>query len=400
MNKVGSKHLSLEQRQIILRMIENGSSLRDIAATIGKDHRAISREVQNRREMTERENSFGSRHERYSKPCKRCSRFPFVCNGCPNKKNCMYLLKFHYKPEEAHANYKFILKDARVGLNLTPEQFTKLDTTLYHGVSKGQSIFHIFANNEDLPVSMRSAYRYVDLKLLSVNTIDLRRKVRLRRRTTSKKKKFLIDAKIRINRLFTDFIRFMAHNPGVPVTQIDLIESPRPISHSLLTIHFTSIRFMLAFPLIDKTSESVTQVFRMLQDTLTAEEYKKLFNVIVTDRGAEFSNPTAIEVHHETGEVLAHVFYCDPQASNQKAQIEENHTILRFILPKGTNLSFLDTQKTNLMMSHINSYCRAILNNSPIELFKIYYGEELLNKLKIRAIDPDSVYLKPDLFCR
>ena len=156
----------------------------------------------------------------------------------------------------------------------------------------------------------------------------------------------------------------------------------------------------LAFLIPDKTSESVSKVFKKLQQTLTPEEYKKLFNIILTDRGSEFTNPEAIEINYETGEVLAHLFYCDPQASNQKAQIEENHSLLRYIIPKGTNLAMLNESKTNLMLSHLNSLSRRVLDTSPIELFKIYYGEDLLKKLKIRAIHPDSVYLKPDLFIR
>lgn len=398
MNKVGSKHLSLEQRQIILRMIKERESLTNIAAMLNKDPRAISRELRNRRQLIKRDEYFGKRNDKYSQPCQRCSRFPFVCNGCESKKNCMYLVRFDYLPEQAHTNYQHLLKKARMGLNLTEAEFEKLDTTLYNGVKKGQSLFHIFSNNEDLPISMRSAYRYVEHKVLSVSGIDLRRKVRLRRRKTIKKKIVLLDAKVRINRLYTDYIRFIASNPGVPITQIDLIESPKTINASLLTIHLINIRFMLAFPIPDKTSESVSKVFKMLQQTLTDEEYHKLFNVILTDRGSEFSNPSAIEIHHQTGEQLAHVFYCDPQASNQNAQIEENHSILRFIIPKGSNLSFLDYEKTNLMLSHLNSYSRSVINSSPIELFKIYYGESLLNKLKIKAISPDLIYLKPDLF--
>ena len=400
MNKVGSTHLTLENRQTILRMIEDNAKLWEIAKAVKKDPRAVSREVRNRRELTQRDRHFHGRNEKYELPCKRCSRFPFVCDGCKTKRSCMYLMRFYYHPERADAHYRRTLRDSRIGLNLTEEEFIKLDKTIYHGVSKGQSLYHVFANNEDLPVSLRTVYRYVEFNLLSTKNFDLRRKVRLRRRRTEKKPRVKVDAKIRINRLYTDYIRFLAANPGIPVTQIDLIESPRGIPHTLLTIHLTSIRFMLAFPLPDKTSESVAKVFKKLQELLTPEEYTKLFQITLTDRGTEFSNPLAIEAHYETGEILAKVFYCDPQASNQKAQIEENHALLRYIVPKGTNLSFLNQAKTNLMLSHLNSFSRNVIGTSSIELFKIYYGEVLLNKLKIRAVHPDSVYLKPDLFSR
>ncbi len=290
-------------------MIEDGCKLFEIALAINKDPRAVSREVKNHRKVLKREKHFMNRNEKYESPCKRCSRFPYVCNGCNVKRNCMYLIRFNYYPKDAHAEYLRTLWDARIGLNLTEEEFLKLDQTLYEGVSKGQSLYHVFTNNGDLPVSLRTAYRYVEFNLLSTKNIDLRRKVRLRRHRTIKKVYPKINAKIRINRLYSNYIHYLALNPGLPLTQMDLVESPRPFPHALLTLHLVNIRFMLAFLIPDKTSESVSRVFKKLQQTLTPEEYKKLFNIILTDRGSEFTNPEAIEINYETWEVLAHLFY-------------------------------------------------------------------------------------------
>lgn len=400
MNKPEGKHLTLTERQTILRMIEDNASLREIAQSVQKDPRAVSREVRNRRELTQMDKKYNVDNPKYTIPCKRCSKFPFVCNGCPDKRYCMYIMRFHYHPEAAHKMYTRTLREARLGLNLTESEFKKLDRIIYYGVQNGQSLHHIFENNDDLPVSLRSAYRYIDYQLLSTANIDLRRKVRLRKRTTPKSPRLLLDSRIRQNRLYSDYIRFTVSHPGVPVTQIDCIESCKPIPTCLLTIHFTNVRFMLAFLLPKKDSEHVTNVFRFLQDVLTTAEYKRLFAIILTDRGLEFSDPEAIEVDYKTGEVLANVFFCDPQASNQKAQIEENHTLLRYVLPKRTNLAYLSPENVTLLLSHVNSYHRKVIGNTPIELFKLYYGSEILDKLKVRVIAPDQVYLKPDLFTR
>lgn len=400
MNKPGGKHLNLNDRQTILRMIEDHASLKEIAQAVDKDPRAVSREVRNRRELSYVGKKYNVTNPKYEVPCKRCSKFPFVCNGCTDKRYCMYIMRFHYQPEAAHKMYRITLREARLGLNLTEGEYKKLDQTIYYGVQNGQSLHHIFVNNEDLPVSLRTAYRYIDYQLLSAKNIDLRRKVRLRKRVTPKKPRILLDSRVRQNRLYSDYIRFTVTHPGVPVTQIDCIESCKGIATALLTIHFTSVRFMLAFLLPNQDSENVTKVFRYLQDVLTAEEYKKLFAIILTDRGMEFSDPESIEVDYKTGEMLANVFYCDPLASNQKAQIEENHTLIRYVLPKSTNLSYLTPDNVTLLLSHVNSYHRKVIGSSPIELFKLYYGMEILEKLKVREIAPDSVYLKPDLFTR
>lgn len=400
MNVIGSKHLTQDNRIRILGLLEKNKTLIEIAKELHKDPRAISREIRNHRFKTEKEPYFNKRNEKNASPCKRCSRFPFVCDGCPTPQHCMYLVKFHYKPEAAHRLAQRILKDARTGLNVDPLHFEKLDHQIYEGVTKGQSLNHIFMHADDFEVSLRSAYRYVEMGLLSTSGHDLRRKVRFRKRQTPKTKRVLVDAKIRQNRLYSDYIRFKTMHPGVPVIQIDCIESGRPFKTCLLTLHFTDLRFMLGFLMPAKDSENVSKVFLQLQQMLSPEEYKALFPVILTDRGTEFSNPLAIESHYETGELLTHVFFCDPQASNQKAQIEENHSIVRYVIPKYTNLTNYTQKNIDLLLSHVNSFGRAVLGTTPYHLFEIYYGKAILDKIKVKFIQPDLVYLKPDLFTR
>ena len=59
-----------------------------------------------------------------------------------------------------------------------------------------------------------------------------------------------------------------------------------------------------------------------------------LFQVIITDRGSEFSDPEKIEADIETGEIQCRVFYCDPMNTNQKSNCERNHELIRYIIPK------------------------------------------------------------------
>lgn len=400
MNVIGSKHLTQDNRYRILSLLQQNLPLIQIANDLQKDPRAISREIRNHRVKTEKDFQFNTRNEKYTSPCKRCSRFPFVCDGCPTTQYCMYLVKFHYKPESAHRLAQRTLRDARMRLNVDPLHFQKLDQKIYEGVSKGQSLNHIFMHSDEFEISLRSAYRYVELGLLSTSNLDLRRKVRFRKRQTPKVKRVLIDAKIRQNRLYSDYIRFKAMHPGVPVIQIDCIESGKPFKTALLTIHFTDLRFMLGFLMPVKDSENVSKVFLQLQQMLSPEEYKAIFPVILTDRGTEFSNPLAIETHYETGELLTQVFFCDPQASNQKGHIEENHTLVRYVIPRSTNLGHYTQNNIDLLLSHLNSYGRALLGTTPYHLFEIYYGKAILDKIKVKFIQPDQVYLKPDLFSR
>ena len=61
--------------------------------------------------------------------------------------------------------------------------------------------------------------------------------------------------------------------------------------------------------------------------------------------------------------------YCDPQASWQKPHVENNHTLIRRIIPKGSSFSFLDDHDVHLVTEHINSVPRETFDNrTPFEL--------------------------------
>ena len=125
--------------------------------------------------------------------------------------------------------------------------------------------------------------------------------------------------------------------------------------------------------------------------------YSKIFQVILTDRGGEFIDPLAIEYDHKSGEKLTVVFFCNSYDSYQKGSIEEDHTLIRRIIPKGTGMNDLDQKKIDTMMSHIASYRRKSIESTPYQIFLIMYGKDILDKLKIREIIPDQVTLKPSI---
>ena len=80
---------------------------------------------------------------------------------------------------------------------------------------------------------------------------------------------------------------------------------------------------------------------------------------------------------------------------------EEKAISIRRIIPKGTSLDDFRQEDIGIMLSHINSYKRAKLNNrSPYQMFSLLYGDELLRLLNIREIEPNDIVLSPKLLRR
>ena len=68
--------------------------------------------------------------------------------------------------------------------------------------------------------------------------------------------------------------------------------------------------------LIDKYKPtSVSNIFKKLRKQLGLEAFSKLFEIILTDNGWEFSKPEDIEFNSTTGEKEINVFYCEPYSS-------------------------------------------------------------------------------------
>ena len=399
-----NKHLTLDDRITIEKALKDPNvRLIDIANSIGKDPRTISKEIKRNREFINgsyrRAKLTGSSSD-YQKPCKILLKFPYVCNGC--KKNCMRD-HYRYDSKKAHEKYKLVLSSSRTGFDLSQEELVVLDNVISKGVEDGQSIYAIVQNNSTvIPHSVKTIYNYIDQGILTTKNIDLRAKVKYKpRQRNYKYEKNLRDLECLKGRQFSDYISFISKNPGISTVQLDTVEGTKDSHKCFLTIHFVNYHFMLIFLLESKTSSEVVRVFNWIQQQVGIKTFKELFPVILTDRGREFIDPIGIEFDNETGEERTHVFYCDAYVSSQKGAIESNHRKLRYIVPKGTNTDCFEEKHAILMTNHIASYpLRDLSGNTPYQLMEIVYGKETLNLLRVEKVDPSTVNLTTKLLMK
>lgn len=134
-----------------------------------------------------------------------------------------------------------------------------------------------------------------------------------------------------------------------------------------------------------------------LEKRMGTYEFLSVFEYILTDRGSEFGDPVALETGLDEIQRTS-IYYCDPMRSGQKGGLEQAHTMLRMVLPKGTSFEFLTQWDVNLIVNHINSTPRESLNGStPYDAALETLGKETLNAFQLKRIDPDLVNLTPKL---
>lgn len=408
-----NKHLSFDDRLQIEKGLNENKSFKQIGKDIGKDCTTISKEIKNHiiykntGALGRRFNNCNKRNEcpvRHYCTLKKCSNYveekchklfnpPYVCNGCKNKRVCT-LSKQIYESTYAYKEYKENLKESRSGINFSETEIDNLNNILLPLIKEQkQSIHHAVINNKNsIMCSEKEIYNLIDLGVLKIKNIDLPRKVRYRN-VPKRKTYYKIDKHCLDGRKYSDYIKYIEKNPDTNKVEMDTVEGTKG-GKVLLTIHFKNCSFMLAFIREHNDAQSIIDIFNKLEELLGLETFKKLFPVILTDNGSEFSNPLEIEYSHKTGEQRTKIFYCEPVRSDQKGSCEVNHEMIRKVLPQGTSFDNLEQKDINKLMSNIDSYKRKKLNDcSPIQIFSLMYGNDITNKLGIIEINPNDIDL-------
>lgn len=380
-----AKQLSLPERYVIERMLHQDYSFASIGRNLDRSASTIAREVLHYRCFTSRSPIMGENdcinrpscqrntlcpemgvHGCFASRCKRCpegiictsicdnydsfqcdllDKPPYVCSNCKMQKGCKKN-KAYYSAHKANAAHHKSIKDAHSGVRKTPKELREIAEIIEPLIAKGQSLNHICQTHADeLGVSERTLYNYIDKNVFKVRNIDLPKKVVYRERRP-KRVLTRLEYQYRQGRTIEDFNSFVEANPDVPIVEMDTVKGSREKGKVFLTMIFRKSSFMLIFLMNDGT----------------------------------------------------HVFFCDPQASWQKPHVENNHRLIRRIIPKGTSLNKLNVEDTRLVCCHINSVIRDNLDGkTPFDLMDSADEKKLLSALNLSPIPPDEVILSPKL---
>ena len=373
------KHLTLSDRNDIQLGLERGETFKAIGQLILKDPTTVSKEVKRNRQVRDSTSN--------NLPCPLLDKAPFVCNGCPKRRQNCGFKKIFYLAKQAQKQYEQTLVEAREGTPLNSQTFWDMDKIISDGVKKGQHIYHILKTH-NLDVSSSTVYRHIRKGYLSIAPIDLARAVKFKDRRKNNLPSIPKEAKK--GRSYEDFLNYLALNQLNSWLEMDTVMG-RMGGKVLLTFNLSFCNFIFARLLDNKTALEVTKHLYDIKNTLhqADKDFFQLFPVILTDNGGEFARVDDIEMDVR-GE--SKLFFCDPNRSDQKGRIEKNHTLIRDILPKGTYFDNLTQEDINLVCSHVNSVKRAALNGkSAYELFTFTYGEEISKLLGISKIPAEDV---------
>lgn len=410
-------HLSIEDRQKIEESLKENLSFTNIGELIGKDRTCVSKEIRNHLQTINRSECGGNVHcanfknctgykgkfckvkcEDYTETtCEKLKKPPYTCNGCDKKRYCNYEKKY-YRYLEADKEYKKELTDSRSGIRISADEVKKINKLIAPLIlEQKHSVHQVYVNNPDvLCFSESSFYNYTDLGVFDIKNIDLPRRVRYKKGSTIKRTRK--ESLIRVNRTYKDYNEYLKLNANrdISIVQMDTVEGIKG-GKVFLTLLFENYNLMLTYLLDQKNVYCVNEIFDKIKLSLGEVEFKRLFEVILTDNGSEFFGADNIECNKD-GEKLVSLFYCDPSASYQKGALEKNHEYLRYYLPKPSTFDDLNQMQVSIMNNHINSVPRKSLRNmTPYNLSSQLLTNENKTQLGLKFIAPNDVSLSIDI---
>lgn len=413
-------HLTDQDRIIIEKGIENGSTKAAIALTIGKDKSTVGKEIKKHRELVHKSsykiNCANMKNCSHNHVCDNCADFkpftcnrrdrsPGACNGCSKYTHCRYD-KYRYKADFSHKKYREDLVDSRTGINMSYEECKAMADIIVPLIKAGHSPYHIVTNHPELNISEKTLYNYIENGIFrEFGLLDIDLRIKTKRKITKKasnKYKKREDKKYLNGRTYDDFINYTAENKNLSVVEMDTVYNNGSTGPFMQTFKFLDYSFMFIVYQEEKTAKSMVEGVDFLEKILGEDLFSEEVAIIKTDRGSEFCDAEGFE-KEENESRRTRIFYCDPMASGQKGSLENNHKEIRYICPKENDLKDLELnsqEKANLIVSHINSQSKEHLKGkSPLEVME-FMNPALYQKFKdfgIERINKDNIVLKPYL---
>lgn len=429
-----NRHLTLDERIVIEKMLDNGKSVSKIAEALDRPVKTIAAEIA-RHVIAETSHKndcllllsdickqtkacvsacgkklcYKCRYKDcqdtcsdYTKAyCDRLSNSPHVCNGC-NNTNCPYDKAF-YKAIKADRMADATLHDKRSGFDLTDEELNVINDMVSPLILNGHSPYSACQILGDkLPVSESTLYRLIDSGLLDCRNIDLPEKVKRKppklKKRNNNKDAYAVITTAKAGHLWSNYLKYTATH-DVQTVQMDCVIGKITDEVALLTLHWEVPHFQIALMIDTHTAKGVVDALDKLEVTLGLELFREMFPIILTDNGTEFTDIDGMQRSCTVdGEQRTYIYFCEPNRSDQKGEAERNHKELRKIFHKSTSLEPYTQEDVWLAVRHMNSYPRKSLGGKcPFDYAKDIFPEDFFTLLGLEQVESTKVIMKDTL---
>lgn len=372
------RRLDRAERAAIERGLDKNRSAREMARDLGRSQSSVADEVRRNRTVSRGPGKGGRVTEVPEGACPRLGRWPHVCNGCNKRRyHCSMPFRCEYSAARAQLLADGELSASRRGVDRSEEEFEAIAAKIRADLARGLSPAQISAARAgEFRAAPSTIYRWIERGYAGMSNMDLRRKVGYKKRRKSAPGRPTPHGPER------SFAAFSALPEGEreAACEMDCVIGRAADRQCVLTIYLRCCRVQICLLLPEKSSSAVAAALDVLETAVGKGAFQRMFGLVLTDNGAEFSDWGSIERSCLPGRAArCRVYYCDVRQSQQKGGCERNHVELRKLLPKRRGISFDDLEAADMAvaMSQLNSEPRpSMAFMPPLRALLAAYGAD------------------------
>lgn len=322
------KHLTIEEREKLYLMHNQGFSIRKIAIALTRSPSTISREIE-RNKVSHQPYSPSVAQTRYKNRRKRCGKKRILSDTTVREKVRTLIRDYHWSPEQVEFRLK--LEGSPIHISYA---------TIYRGISAG-----IFDPKQHY---LRKCDRF---------SFYLRRKGKKRRHNGTQRRQ----SKFRIPYTIAQRPEEAQSRSVLGYWEADTVAGTKG-SAAVVTLTERKSRYLLACKVDRHTADIVSASMIGMMENLPPDKLKG----ITPDRGKEFA------MHEAVSKALHGVkfYFADPYAPWQRGTNENTNGLLRECIPKGKDISPVSDDTLAHFVECMNHRPRKCLGwRSPYEVF-------------------------------
>lgn len=328
------------------------------------------------------------------KICAKLKGHKKVCNGCKDKSKCRKTKAF-YVAETAIKKHKENQKNSIKKRKIYSDEAYKeaLSEKIRDGISPEVAL-NTLKYEPKSKICVATLYNYIDANIMKCSNMDLRNKLSRKPKKDKQEEK----ETTRLNkqgRTYSDYPEEYKHNKEDKCSQMDTVEGTKSSKGVLLTLLHKKSSFLFALFMKSKSKADVVKTLNRLEKIMGIKKFNEIFGILLTDNGCEFRDIEGIETSVRSKNKRIKLYFADAYASYQKGAIENQHRLLRYFFPKGTNFEDYTLEEIQDKVNRINNYPRKWLNYStPYKEMEKILGRATLLKLGFYEIPISDLVMR------
>ncbi len=204
----------------------------------------------------------------------------------------------------------------------------------------------IILKNDGINISEGTIYNYIKFKRIAgVSQADLH----YRKKKQKKRKVKRFAYKNALKQSIDDRPAAASDRKDFGHWEIDTVYSGKNTSKAcLLVLTERMTRAEIIVKMKDRSADSVNSALVSIQKKCGTLKYRKIFKTITADNGSEF--------------IRNDFYYCHPYCSGERGSNENNNKLIRYFIPKGTNINAFTRDDIKDIENYINNLPRKIFN--------------------------------------